>query len=177
MRCGRGSRRRAELGSGRWPGKGGALFPLFSRTSPVDLPSARPKMAPERDMLFVWSKTHYLAERDKGPARDASNVKRELVKYTARTFRTFFKGGIQIFINDFGVLLNDLLFLMGNTPFYEGFKPGPVATRRIDEEFDWPGPNNPERRSRGRVAMMLLSQRFRTRTIPADQQSGLVESK
>src|SRR5262249_37002661 len=80
---------------------------------PADLPAdSAGLVGPEPGTLVVWSKPDRLAERESGGARPASSVETDLVRYTARTFRKFLDGGIQITINDPKVKPHDPLFLM-----------------------------------------------------------------
>jgi hypothetical protein len=111
--------------------------------------------------LVVWSKTDRLAERDSGGARQSSTVETELVNYTARTFRKFLDGGIQIYIDNTRVRPHDPLFLMKTTMFHEGETPDPVATVLVDEGFDWEIPDQPEKAGRVAVTVTLLPEEFR----------------
>jgi hypothetical protein len=131
----------------------------------------------EHGTLVVWSKTDRLAERDGGKAREASAVETELVKYTARTFRKFLDGGIAIHINDTKVRPHDPLFLMTSTLFHEGPQPDAVATKLVDQTFDWPVPADPTRSAQVRVVMTLLPEKFRTRRGPLDRPGGSEEAR
>jgi hypothetical protein len=146
--------------------------------APSDLPAdCAHLVGAECGTLVVWSKTDRLAERDGGKAREASTVETELMKYTARTFRKFLDGGIQIFINDTRVRPHDPLYLMTSTLFHQAPAPDPVATKLIDEEFDWPVPGDPARMAKIRVTMTLLPEKFRTRKSPTDRPGGSDEAK
>lgn len=146
--------------------------------TPADLPSdCSSLVGSEHGTLVIWSKTDRLAERDGGKARDASTVETELVKYTARTFRKFLDGGIRIDINDTRVRPHDPLYLMTSTLFHQAPNPDPVATKLIDEDFDWPVPGDPARMAKVRVAMTLLPEKFRFRKRPTDRPGGSDEAK
>jgi hypothetical protein len=111
--------------------------------------------------LVVWSKPDRLAERESGGARPASSVATDLVNYTARTFRKFLDGGIQILINDIRVKPHDPLFLMTTTRFHDGPDPDPVASARVNEGFDWEVPGHPDQKGRVEVTITLLPEQFR----------------
>lgn len=135
---------------------------------PVPKPAKLPEdcanlVGEEHGTLVVWSKTDRLAERDSGGARQATTVESELMNYTARTFRKFLDGGIQIFINDKRVRPHDPLFLMTTTRFHEGNEPDPVATPLVEEGFEWDVPGHADRRGRVDVTMTLLPEKFRPR--------------
>lgn len=118
----------------------------------------------EHGTLVVWSKTDRLAERDSGGARQASTVESELMNYTARVFRKFLDGGIQIHINERKVLPHDPLFLMTTTRFHHQPHNDPVATVLVDEKngsFDWEIPGRPGHHGRVEVRMTLLPEAFR----------------
>jgi|ERR1043166_154129 hypothetical protein len=115
----------------------------------------------ERGTLVVWSKTDRLAERDSGGARQSSKVESELVNYTARTFRRFLDGGIQICINGKRVRPHDPLYLMKTTRFHDGANPDPVATVLVDEPFEWAVPGHPDRVGKVEVTITLLPEEFR----------------
>jgi hypothetical protein len=146
--------------------------------TPVDLPAdCKGLVGVEHGTLVVWSKTDRLAERDGGKAREASTVETELVKYTARTFRKFLDGGIQIDINDTRVRPHDPLYLMTSTLFHQGPDPDPVATKLIDESFDWIVPSDATKTSKVHITMTLLPERFRVRKSPTDRPGGSDEAK
>ena len=145
---------------------------------PADLPSdCSSLVGSEHGTLVIWSKTDRLAERDGGKARDTSTVETEMVKNTARTFRKFLDGGIRIDINDTCVRPHDPLYLMTSSLFHQVPNPDPVATKLIDEDFDWPVPGDPARTAKVRVAMTLLPEKFRFRKRPTDRPGGSDEAK
>jgi hypothetical protein len=154
--------------------------------SMTSIPEPRPAEIPhdcegligdKHGTLVTWLKTDRLAERDGGKARESSTVETELVKYTARTFRKFLDGGIQIAINDTCVRPHDPLYLMTSTIFHQIPNPDPVATKLIDEDFDWPVPGDPARTAKVRVTMTLLPEKFRSRKSPTDRPGGSDEAK
>lgn len=137
---------------------------------PAPTPQALPKdcadLVGEFGTLVVWSKTDRLAMRETGGARQASTVETELMQYTARTFRKFLDGGIQIHIGDKSVKPHDPLYLMSTTRFHEGKESDPVATVVVDKEngeFEWPVPRDPSRTAKVQVRMTLLPEAFRKR--------------
>lgn len=131
---------------------------------PRDLPDdCADLVGAERGTLVIWSKTDRLAERDSGGARQAGSVETDLVNYTARTFRKFLDGGIQVHVNGTKVRPHDPLFLMTTTRFHEGEKPDPVAKELVHEGFDWEVPGQPERTGRVEVTITLLPEQFRPR--------------
>ncbi len=130
--------------------------------SPAKLPDdCSDLVGAEHGTLVIWSKTDRLAERDSGGARQASTVETELMNYTARTFRKFLDGGIEIHINGKRVRPHDPLFLMTTTRFHEGAQPDPVATVLVDESFEWEVPGHADRTSKVEVSMTLLPEKFR----------------
>lgn len=132
--------------------------------SPKELPKDCANLVGEYGTLVVWSKTDRLAMRETGSARQASTVETELMHYTARTFRKFLDGGIQIHVGDRSVKPHDPLYLMTTTRFHEGKEPDPSALVVIDEEngeFEWPVPRDPSRMAKVQVRMTLLPEDFR----------------
>jgi hypothetical protein len=130
--------------------------------SPSQLPDdCADLVGTEHGTLVIWSKTDRLAERDSGGARQATTVESELMNYTARTFRKFLDGGIEILINGKRVRPHDPLFLMTTTRFHEGQNPDPVATVLVEESFPWEVPGHPDRTGKVEVTMTLLPEKFR----------------
>ena len=99
--------------------------------------------------------------RETGGARQASTVESELMNYTARTFRKFLDGGIQIYVTDKLVKPYDPLYEMTTTRFHEGDTPDPTATLVLEEEFEHPIPRDPSRTAKVSVRMTLLPEQFR----------------
>src|ERR1700722_1738970 len=126
--------------------------------SPAQLPEdCADLVGTEHGTLVVWSKTDRLAERDSGGARQASTVENELMNYTARTFRKFLDGGIEIQINGKRVRPHDPLFVMTTTRFHED----PVATVLVEESFPWEIPGHTDRTGKVEVTITLLPEKFR----------------
>ena len=61
---------------------------------------------------------------------------------------------------------------MTSTLFHQVPNPDPVATKLIDEDFDWPVPSDPSRTAKVRVTMTLLPEQFRFRKRPTDRPGG-----
>jgi hypothetical protein len=132
--------------------------------SPSQLPEdCADLVGTEHGTLVIWSKTDRLAERDSGGARQATTVESELMNYTARTFRKFLDGGIEIQINGKRVRPHDPLFLMTTTRFHEGQEPDPVATVLVEESFPWEIPGHTDRTGKVEVSITLLPEKFRPR--------------
>jgi hypothetical protein len=136
------------------------LIPIPTKQPP---PSDCADLVGQRGTLVVWSKTDRLAIRETGKAQQASTVEMELIQYTARTFRKFLDGGIQIHIGSMFVKPYDPLYLMTTTRFHVGESPDPVATLVVDDAFQWPIPRDTSRTATVQVRMALLPEAFRLR--------------
>jgi hypothetical protein len=136
------------------------------RFIPVPVPATLPNdcadlVGLDHGTLVIWAKADRLVERDSGGARAATTVESDLVSYTARTFRRFLDGGIQITINDKCVKPHDPLFLMTTTRFHEGPNGDPVATVLADEGFEWEIPSGTGKTARVEFTITLLPESFR----------------
>ena len=130
---------------------------------PSDLPADCADLVGEHGTLVIWSNADRLAMRESGGARQASTVESELMNYTARTFRKFLDGGIQITVGSTAVKPHDPLYLMTTTRFHEGKSPDAKAAIVVDESFDCPIPWYPTRTAPVRVRMTLTHESFRRR--------------
>jgi hypothetical protein len=108
--------------------------------------------------LVVWSKCDRLTEGEDGTIHNVGEVRNELVKWIARTYRWFIDGGSRIEVNGEPVHAFDPLFQMTIPTFPND----PKAETILDENFDWDLPNRPGQTASIRYKVTLLPPEWRT---------------
>lgn len=108
--------------------------------------------------LVVWSKCDRLTEGEDGTIHNVGDVRNDLIKWIARTYRSFLNGGHSIEVNDERVHAFDPLFLMTIPAFAED----PKADVIDEESFDWDVPSRPGEKSKITVKVTLLPKEWRS---------------
>lgn len=108
--------------------------------------------------LVVWSKCDRLTEGEDGTIHNVGEVRNELMKWIARTYRSFIDGGLRIEVNGEAVHAFDPLFLMTIPTFSED----PKAETVIDDHFDWEIPSRPGTTAKIGYKVTLLPAAWRT---------------
>lgn len=114
--------------------------------------------------LIVWSKCDRLSEMTEDgkkavkakDIRTLENIRTDVIKYIARTYRYYLTEGRSIEVNGTKVLPHDPLYLM-NSRFAED----PKATVDFEEVVEWPIPSDPEKKAPIRIRMTLLPEAWR----------------
>jgi hypothetical protein len=108
--------------------------------------------------LVIWSKCDRLTEGEDGTIHNVGEVRNDLIKWIARTYRYYIDGGLQIEVNGERVHPFDPLFQMTIHTFPED----PKAETILDDGFEWDIPSRPGQTATVRYKVTLLPAEWRT---------------
>jgi hypothetical protein len=118
----------------------------------------KPLLPKSTGTLVVWSKCDRLTEGEDGTIHNVGDVRNDLIKWIARTYRSFIDGGVRIEVNGQPIHAFDPVFQMTIPTFPDD----PKAETILDDSFDWEIPTRPGQTAMIHYKVTLLPAEWRT---------------